>query len=315
MNEFTNEKKESVELIRFFIRHFKTIVIAVLSSMLISVVVTFFIPKEYLAYGTIFPTSANSLEITLDNPSFGYDVEADRLIQILESKEMQQIIMKKFNLVKYYNLDTTDDSWKDDLQKKYFEDISFSRNISMSIVISARLQDPEMAAAVVNTIIDTINPLREKVIKKNFENAYLSFQKEYFDKKAEVDTLTQKISQMRDEIKDPQMIILSTQQTNLNMMSERRYVNSTQLELAINQYMFEQAILNDIAKRYYKAKYAWERPIPSVYVLDRAAVSHKKVYPSYTLNLLISGFGALILCWILLFLKDKVKEIKKSMAS
>jgi uncharacterized protein involved in exopolysaccharide biosynthesis len=315
MNEFADEKKESIELIRFFIRHYKIIGLAIVFSMIVSVIVTLFIPKEYVAYGTMFPTSANSLEITLDNPSFGYDVEADRLIQLLESNQVQDIIIKKFKLIDYYDLDTTEAGWRDELRKNYFEDITYTRTIAMSVVVSARTQDPELSAAIVNTIIDTINPIREKVIKKNFENAYLSFEKEYLAKKQFIDSLTAKISILRDEVRDPQLILLSNSQTNLNLMAEKKYVNSTALELCINEYLFEQSQLNEIAKRYYKAKLAWERPIPSVYVLDRARISNKKVYPSYTMNLLVAGFGALIMSWIILFLIDKVKVVKKQMAS
>jgi len=212
-------------------------------SMILAAVLTLFIPKEYLSYGTIFPTSANSLDITLDNPSFGYDVEADRLIQVLESNEMQEIVIKKYDLISYYELDTNEADWRDDLRKEYFKDITFSRTIAMSVVISARTKSPQLSADIVNTIIDNINPLREKIIKKNFEMAYVTFQKEYFDKKKEIDTLTIKIAQMRDSIRDPRMILLMNQQNNLSVLDNKEVENSTELEVVINEYLFSTKIV------------------------------------------------------------------------
>jgi hypothetical protein len=56
---------------------------------------------------------------------FGYDVEADRILQLLQSQEIQDSINAKFDLVSYYELDTLDERWRDELRKEFFANINF----------------------------------------------------------------------------------------------------------------------------------------------------------------------------------------------
>lgn len=314
MNEKSSETQETIALFHFFLRHYKILLITVLASVALSVLITFFIPNEYVSYGSVFPPQSASVEATLDNPILGYDVEADRLMQILQSKEMQNIVISKYKLIDYYKLDTLEPDWKDKLQKKYFRDVTFTRTNSMSVVITARTEKPELSTDIVNTLIDSINPMRDRVLKENFRIAYHTFKKEYEQKTAEVDSLVSRISELRDQSQDPQLNIVSSQMMNINVTGNRNYRNTTELEKMINDYLFEQAMLNEVTKRYYKAKHAYERPLTSVYVIDRATVSYKKVYPSFTMNILIAAFGSFLACWVILYLYDRIREIRKSRA-
>ncbi|MEI6765818.1 MAG: Wzz/FepE/Etk N-terminal domain-containing protein [Bacteroidota bacterium] len=313
MNELPNEKKESIDSIRFIIRHYRIFLITVLGSAIMAAVVTFFIPKEYLAYAIVFPAASNSLETTVDSPMFGYDVEADRLIQVLQSKEMFDSIVKKYNLINYYELDITDESWPDKLREYYSKDVIYKRNISMSVEISAQTKDPELSANIVNSILGNVNSIREKLMKKNLIAAKDFYQKEYNQKNALVDSLVARISAMRDEVKDPEISIISNQTLNMNINSLKTYKNSTVLEQAINRYYFELNQLNEIGKKYEKAASAASRPVTEVYVLDKATVSHKKVYPSYTMNIIITACIAFILTWIVLFLAERTASHKKEL--
>jgi uncharacterized protein involved in exopolysaccharide biosynthesis len=313
MNELPNEKKESIDSIRFFIRHYRIFLITVLGSAIMAAVVTFFIPKEYLAYAVVFPAASNSLETTVDSPIFGYDVEADRLIQVLQSKEMFDSIIKKYDLINYYDLDITDESWPDKLREHYSKDVIYKRNISMSVEISAQTKDPELSANIVNSILGNVNSIREKLMKKNLIAARDFYQKEHNQKKTLVDSLVAKISDMRDEVKDPEISIISNQTLNMNINSSKPYKNSTNLEQAINRYYHELNQLNEIGKKYEKAASAASRPVTEVYVLDKATVSHKKVYPSYTMNIIITACIAFIMTWIVLFLAERTASHKKEL--
>ena len=313
MKEFPEEKRESLEIIRFFVKNYKTFLIAVLGAAALSVGVTLFIPREYYSYGIVFPTASNSLETTVDNPVFGYDVEADRLIQIMQSREMYDSIVRKFDLVKYYDLDTSEPEWNDRLKKKYYRDIRFQRNISMSVTVSAQTTDPMLSAGIVNSILDYINIIRNRVIKTNLIQARDAYRTELLQKQKTVDQLVDSIAIMRNHIRDPQLSILSNQPFNMTVIGNRVYTNSTSVEAAINRYYYEQTRLNEIGAKYEKALAASERPISEVYILDRARPSYKKVYPSFTMNMVTAGFAAFVLTWLILFMSRKIKAIKKDL--
>lgn len=109
------QKNELLQIIKFIYNHHKIYLKAIIITIILSVLVTFLLPKKYRSTGIIFPTFSNSLEDTYNNPMFGYDVEADRILQLLQSQEVQDSINAKFNLVNYYELDTLDERWRDEL--------------------------------------------------------------------------------------------------------------------------------------------------------------------------------------------------------
>ena len=124
----SKEQKDSIDFLKIFYNQRKFILLATLTATILASIITFFIRPEYISSGTVFPTLNNSLEGTIDNPSFGYDIEADRLIQILYSKEVQDTVVKRFNLIQYFEIDTTDVRWRDDLKRKYSKAVYFSRS-------------------------------------------------------------------------------------------------------------------------------------------------------------------------------------------
>lgn len=310
MNILYNEQKDLINIIRFFIRNRKIYIWSFIATAVITITATSFMDKKYTAGGIIFPTATNSLEDTYNNPMFGYDVEADRLIQLLQSKEIQDSIVKKYNLITYFELDTNENNWIDDLNKKYAKNIFFSRTSFMSINITAQMKDPQLAVDVVNSILNLIDPIRNRILKQNIGIAFHSLQTEYLYQKSLVDTLVRQIHDMRNDYGNPQISLL----TNLQLtFKEPQSKNTTFLEEKIDKYIIQKIIFNEVKAKYEKARAQYERPLPSVYVINRAIKSNKKIFPSYSFNLAVAIFSMLILVTLILTIKEKMLEIKQEL--
>jgi len=302
---FTKEQNDTLDFLRIFYKNRKYILISTLAASLIAVIITFFIKPEYSSFGTVMPTLNNSLEGAIDNPSFGYDIEADRLLQIVNSNEIQDTVVKKFDLVNYFELDTAVAEWRDDLRKKYSKIVYFSRSPYMSVIISAQTKVPKLSADIVNTIIGIIDPIRNRLLKSNIEVAYTVLQKQYLDKKIIVDSLVSEISSIRKETGNPPVSILHNQEFTFSNI-EKLKTNNTALEEKINRYFFEETLMNDLKMRFEKASNNLFRPLPAIYVINRAAPSYKSVYPSCIINILISAFGTFIFSLMVVYIKDRL---------
>ncbi|MFI5222065.1 MAG: hypothetical protein ACHQK8_07055 [Bacteroidia bacterium] len=304
---YSEEHKETLDFLSIFYNARKYILLSTLAASLLAVAITFFIKPEYLSAGTVMPTVNNSLEGTVDNPSFGYDIEADRLIQILNSNEIQDTVMKRYNLINYFEMDTTDLEWNDDLRKKYSKMVYFARTPYMSVVISAQTKDPILSANMVNTIIGMIDPIRNRLLKSNMQVAYTVLRKQYLDKKSIVDSLVGEISKLRKESGNPPVSISHNQEFTFSNI-EKLKTNNTELEEKINLYFSEEALMNDLKMRYEKASNNLFRPLPSVYVINRATPSYKRAYPSFLVNMLIAAFGTFIFSLMIVYIKDRVQH-------
>ncbi len=274
----------------------------------------FFIPKEYQSYATFFPPASNNLEHAIDNPNFGYDVEADRAIQLLESRRMRDSITKRFNLIQYYELDTSKAAWESQLGKRWHEDVSFTRTTSMSLLMEVKTRNPELSADIANAILELVDPIRNDMLKYNTRLAVEELEAEYQKKQALTDSLVGAIASLRQETKNNTLALLTNQfyQFREEAKANPNFTNNTQLEYLINQYFYAQANLNQTKDKLQRAKAQMQRPISQIYVLDRAKPNYKKVSPSFTVNGLIGIFGALILFVLFYFFRFKYRELEEN---
>jgi LPS O-antigen subunit length determinant protein (WzzB/FepE family) len=300
----TEDQNDLISIIKFISQNKKIYLQFLVIALILSIGVTFLIPKKYQTKGILFATYSNSLEDTYNNPMFGYDVEADRLMQIIQSQEIRDSIAKKFDLIQYYKLDTTDEKWRDDLKKKMLEDIYFSKTPFMSLEIMAKTKNPKLSADIVNYIIDLIDPIRNRILKQNIALAHQSIEKEFFRQKLILDSLVISIKTMRDEYGNPAISLLANQDFNFNNENK---TNNTLLEEKIDKYILQKVIYNDLKIKYEKVKSQLERPLPKVYVIDRAEISNKKASPSFIVNISISIITTLILVSVILILQSKLK--------
>jgi len=273
-----------------------------------SAIMTFFIPKEYSSTAIIFPPAHLSLDFNIDNPNFGYDVEADRLLQILQSKEIRDSVSNKFDLLNYYKLDKTTKDWLDRLNKRYKKDVIFERTQYMSIKVSAQTTDPEMSANMVNYILRIANVVREKIYKQNIVLAYNKVLQEYSGEKKITDSLLAILQTDFKNLNISSLVLLApnTQLSfNFEQVSNIKNNGKENLELgpAILQYRHHLEKYNDFEGRLKKTRKMLESPISEIYVVDRAEPSYRKVSPSFTINTLAAAFVGFLITALFLGLR------------
>lgn len=190
---------EETRFLKFLYKWRKVLIITFIASAVASVIVTLLIKSEYESTGIIFATPTNSPEKILVEPQFGYDVDADWLMQVLKSDIVKDTLMKLYGLVDYFGLDANKQNWQDELNKRYKKMINFERTRYMSIEITARTRNPELSASLVNTVIDKIDGIRERIFKENTRRAVLHYENTFFDKMHLVNHLVDSIYGIRND--------------------------------------------------------------------------------------------------------------------
>lgn len=312
MKEQVTEPMESIDFLRFIYSKRKPILFTVLGALALATIVTMLLPKRYSSSAIIFPVYNNNVESVIENPVFGYDVEADRLLQLLESDEVRDSVVAKFTLMNYYEIDNASLDKGDQLRQKFLNDVEFERTPYMSIVIKVETKKPDLSAEIANYIVHLANGVRGRIFKQNELAAYQQAEKELVAKQAIVDSLKKRINLLRGETHSDLVALVNMQGFVQTLGGQGNTGTNTELERLLNQYIFEQSRLNEIAGRYERAKAHYESPITQVYVVDRARVSYKKVSPSLLLNLVIAGFCSLIFAITFLMFYEKLRLIRQS---
>jgi len=124
------------------------------------------VTPKYKSIVILFPASSNSVSKSLlteqsgkgqDIMSFGEDEQAEQLLQILNSNKLRERVIKKFNLMQHYDIDTASPYKNSILFKEYERNVSFRRTEYMAVQITVYDKDPQIAADMANRIAELLD--------------------------------------------------------------------------------------------------------------------------------------------------------------
>ncbi|MDC0014977.1 Wzz/FepE/Etk N-terminal domain-containing protein [Flavobacteriales bacterium] len=289
-----------------FKNRIEILIVSVLCAIL-AVGVTFFIPKKYTSSGIVFPTNSNSMKDVANSTFFGYEFQADRLIQMFQSQKMKETIVKRYDLINYYEIDTNSKNWRYSLSKNYNADISFKRTKFISVELSVTMKSPELACDIANTMMSYIDTIRKEIL---YENIY-ALQNDLSYKIAKnqpiVDSLLYLLSNEKKMAKPNQLaqnIVSKLEENNKNGnlgLGDEIVINAAKNNYtfktakAINEYYHQLSILSNLKKELVQLKEKTSMPFPRIYRVQNAIADYKKTSPSFLVNLIL-GFliGAIV---------------------
>lgn len=307
----SEQSADTAALVKFLKRNLRVLLLFTISGATIFFVVSFFLPKLYKSTGIVYPPSSPSVESIIDNPNFGFDIEADRLIQILQSNAVRDSVTSRFKLTDYYELDMSDPEQADKLTKKFNQDVQFQRTGSMSILISARTKDPQMSADIVNYIISLANRVREKIYKQNIYLAYDNTKAEYEEHKNNSDSLQAILaSSLQENNLNSLLLLASNSQLSIDLdkLSGSQKTSSPKIASHIIAFKNVYERMREAEGRLLRLKKILRTPVPRLFVIDYALPRYKKISPSFLTNAVVGGLVALIMAFILLLFRNSVRE-------
>ncbi|MGB1294364.1 MAG: Wzz/FepE/Etk N-terminal domain-containing protein [Flavobacteriales bacterium] len=293
------QKKENLSALLFLknvINNFKSISIITILFFVASIAITLFIPKKYKAVGVVYPTSSNSIKEVSKSVFFGYEFQADRLIQLFESQQMKDKIIEQYNLLDYYEIDKNDKDWLYHLNKQYDEDIQFSRTKFISVSIEATFEDPVLASDIVNTMMTYIDTIRRDILFQNIYTLKDEVENSTRQQENKVDSLLKIISTIES---NENLTNLAANTINAiedrvgkgqNVYGDKMVLDAVKQNFDLNKvklvntYYQELNILNVLNKELNTLKENLSLPFPKVYKVIKPKPDYKKVSPSLLIN-------------------------------
>jgi uncharacterized protein involved in exopolysaccharide biosynthesis len=303
--------ENNTSILGFIFQHRKAVFSSTIIGALLGLTITFFIPKKFNSTAVVYPYSAYSKNDIVENPQFGYEIETEQLMQLMESQTMRDRTIKKFNLQKYYDIDTSRPAWRSELTLKYVEDITFFRSKYLSVVVNVQTTDPVFSAKIANYQIEEINNYRQEIFAKNRSN-------ELEGSKKMLDKIQSNISALKDSIytiktDKSEVLYAFIQNLDNDNYDASAFADDPRLEDILDNYVSEYKRLQ-IAREDYKRKFEkFAMPMPSVYVIDRAEPNFKKVSPSFVINILLGALTLMILSITVLLVRNKWLALKEDL--
>jgi uncharacterized protein involved in exopolysaccharide biosynthesis len=193
-----------VEVVKIGILYRKHILLITLIGAIFGIVVSFLIKPKYEAF-TIFYTPANNsisksllAENNLENfMSYGDEDQIDQVLEMLNSDNLKDKVISKFNLSQHYDIDTTAKYPKTKTRNQFDSNTEFKRTDNLAIKISVKDEDPVLSAEMANFISLSLDSIRTNMQQGRAKQAYHIIKEQYQKKQVEVDSILNQLSAIR----------------------------------------------------------------------------------------------------------------------
>lgn len=303
-----------------------------LAAAVLSVVVSFTITPLFRSVVVLFPTASASISKNLLSDSYGgrytiYEIgeenQAEQLMQVLNSEEIKDRIIRKYNLLEHYGIEPDSKFPRTQLDAAYKSRVRFRRTEFMSVQIIVMDKDPVFAAGIANDIAAFTDTVFHNILKQRAMDAFELVEKEY----NELLVATQETKDSLDVLRSLGIHNYSTQaeryheaygkalvsgNTNaIKTMEEKFRILSKYggtYDILANQLNYQVSVLSRLKQRYVEAKVEAEQTLPHKFVVDQAFIAEKKAYPKKSIIVIVSTLSAFLFGLILLIIRDNLKS-------
>lgn len=248
----------------------------------------------------------------------------EQMIQIMQSQDIMDSVVERFNLLEHYKIDRNYVYWKTVLIGEYREKVSINRTPFDAVTIVVKDEDPQMACDMVNEIIRLYDK-KIKALHKTKSREVLNMFEEVLDmKRKEIDSIQNRMSeiaenygvidysQVREYTRGELGVVNGSSKVQTDKVDELKKnfavygpeiaVLSRRLDGENNSYI---AIKKDYEQelRFYNSNFTYSNIISAPFVAD------KKCYPIRWVVVALSGLAACIMSILVIYLMENKKDI------
>jgi uncharacterized protein involved in exopolysaccharide biosynthesis len=339
MTDIKKNKTEfdSTNLILFLWKRRVILIIVTLVAAIASAIFSspFFITPKFKSTVVMFPTSSNAISKALlsdrfggkqDILEFGEEEQAEQMLQILNSSQIRNNIIEKYNLMEHYDIDSTSKYKKTNLTREYNDNITFKRTEFMAVEVKVMDKDPVIAANIANDIADLLDSTKNKMQKERAIPGFKITEKAYFDLKNDIKKMEDSLIVLRElgvfDFESQSEMIYRQLAIEIPKGSTRR-IQPLRDELKIlkkygvqfvsirDQLEYEKKQLSIIKSKYEEAKVDATQFLPHRFVVDRAFPAEKKSYPVRWLIVVVATLAAFVLAVLLIIFMENINKARK----
>jgi hypothetical protein len=186
-----------IQVIRLFIKWRLTIISLTIASAVIAALVSLFVLDEYyLSYSVFYPSNQsltdrnklfNSEYAGYEVKYFGDKADVNRVLTIANSMFINDYLINKYNLAEHYGIDSNSRYWRTRVRKTFEGNYKAKKTDKDAIEISILDTDPELAAIMVNDVVNKIDELNKEHINEIRRKSVVLFKRQVQDQQEKVD--------------------------------------------------------------------------------------------------------------------------------
>ncbi len=303
--------------IRAIIRTYKyhLIIIALLTAA-ISFFFTssLFITPEYKSYAVVYPINLKT---------YSEESETEQMLQILQSKFIREQVVRSFSIAEQFGIVTTNAGNVSDIILYYNNHVNFERTPYQSVKITVYHHKPQIAKAMVDSIIQFYNQKVKHLHQQKVKEALVIQKRLLMQKESEIDSIQKQLNNFRQKYQILEYEIQTERLTegytrllgnrklqsaevsdirqrlhNLELYGGKFNILSHQLKLAIIRY-------SELNNKYEEYKQEYTKNIDYAQIVTEAYAADSITRPKRLILITISVFSSFVLSIIIFIIRTR----------
>lgn len=188
------------------IKYRKHILIFSFIGAVLGIIASFVIKPKFEATAIFYAPANNSIsKSVLDNNNledlmqFGDEDQTDQMLQILNSNQLKESVIKRFDLFHHYQIDKNSDYAFTRVKNKFADNADFKRTDYLAVKVTITDEDPQLAAEMANYITIVLDSIRTKIQQQRTQQALQILKNQYLEKRNQVDSLQKVMTKYREK--------------------------------------------------------------------------------------------------------------------
>jgi uncharacterized protein involved in exopolysaccharide biosynthesis len=308
----------SYYFIRLVTRHSKQFLIVTVLAVVCAALFSssIFIKPKYRSNAIVYPANITP---------YSSESESEQMLQLFQSADVRDAVIRKFKLDEYYQIDTTTEGGKADLISTYDGNVEISRTQFESVEIKVLDTDPKMACAMVNEIIAAMNAKARNLQRSKAMEVVKVFADEVRFKKEQIDSLNTILEELRIKYQILDYKSQAKEVTRAWMRSlQSGKGNIKDIDVMVRnlgekggEYYEAKEVLDGVLAGYNKARadfdIAWRdmnKNISYANIVTRPVIADKKTYPIRWLIVVVSVVAANLFVLGIILLQEERRKMR-----
>ncbi len=300
-------------------------------ALVASVIVSYLIPEKYKSTVVLYPANSTSVSQTLATDmntekgllQFGENEEVEQMMQMLQSNDIRNRIVEKYNLIEHYRIDPNTKYLYTKLYDKYDDNVKFSRTEYTSVKIEVLDESPDTAALIANDISYLLDTVYSRMQRERAYRALKIVENEMLEQEVLVKNISDSLEKLGAlgviEVKSQaemysEQYAIALASGNASRIKELKMQLDTLAKygaahtMLTSQLKEEVQILTLRKNKYREAKIELEQDLPNAFIVNKAEKAEKKSYPIRWLIVLTSVIATFMLTLIVFAIIEPLKK-------
>jgi capsule polysaccharide export protein KpsE/RkpR len=254
----------------------------------------YFIHPKYKSAATLYPANI----ICMSDES-----ESEQMLEILGSDDIKFQMIEKYELYSHYGIDSTENNSLAKIMSQYNSNVFFEKTSNDAITITVCDEDPQIAANMVNSIIEFYDKFVLKLNALKSEEVLDIYSKSAKEKEHIIDSLSEVIKKYRTEyglIDQESQTKAYSEGAALGRLNNDAILKNWQIYGA--EYAKTDSLLTNTIQRYNKdlkicedARRDINKEQSYSHIISKPYVADKKFYPVRWIITLLAGLGGCLI--------------------